>query len=177
MCLILYISVYLHMVVKVWAIVEGHISCCCTTHFSKKRALYDVVFLHTRKSCFQIVPSSRPPTMHDPNDETWGCLWFNDVILTGYFRVTINIKSIQISVFRTCSIHLPFGHRDIIESNTFSPIVLTNSQTDIKNDHGRSMSLPLFMRIAVWWVQLLQSSNTVLQYTNATQIRSKILLR
>lgn len=46
------------------------------------------------------------------------------------------MKSIQISV-RTCSIHLPFGLRDIIESNTFSPIVLINSQTDIKNDHGR----------------------------------------
>ena len=41
------------------------------------------------KSC-QVV---RPPTMHDPNDKTCGCLLFNDVMLTGYFRIAINTKS------------------------------------------------------------------------------------
>ena len=104
----------------------------------------------------------RPPTMHGPNDKTWGCLLISVVAHRNYWGNIKHEVDPDICFLGSVLLFISLWYRDIIESNTFSPIVLTNSQTDIKNDHGRSMSLPLFMRIAVWWVQLLQSSNTIL---------------
>ena len=112
------------------------------------------VMLSRYSSHFTPCWAVRPPAMHDPNDKTWGCLLISVVAHRNYWGNIKHEVDPDICFLGSVLLFISLWYRDIIESNTFSPIVLTNSQTDIKNDHGRSMSLPLFMRIAVWWVQL-----------------------
>ncbi len=50
----------------------------------------------------------RPPTMHDPKRLRHEVVYCLHQLLTGTFEETLNIKSTQISVFRSCSIvYLP----------------------------------------------------------------------
>ena len=85
------------------------------------------------------------------------------------------MKSIQISV-RTCSIHLPFGLRDIIESNTFSPTVLTVKQIS-KMTTAENMSLPLHEDTSSVGAIPTILKHILPIYKCYIMIRSKFLLR
>lgn len=113
---------HFHMVVKAIHSSDFKIKCWSTKHSSKKvgtvwrwlsRIHVSPVFI----PCWV----GRPPTMHDPNDKTWGCLLASLVAHRNFWRTIKHKVNPDIRFQNLFYCLSPFGHRDIIiESKTFS---------------------------------------------------------